>query len=177
MVRVKWTTGELNVVLTLFVFEDSEPSIMLNYKTISLKKKRDIFSSASLEFFLKGDESLARAFLTESSPTRGHCFTFSVTSFHGWSHTSASLYKSIIYGSCFPKIDSRKARAALNAESMDSFPYLHGMPTVLLLSQYSRKCKGTNYYFSQIFLLSFTEPEDLLKVVCIWKPYCLLRSY
>lgn len=41
MVRAKCTsTGELNVVLTLYVFEDADPSIMLNYKTISLKKKK-----------------------------------------------------------------------------------------------------------------------------------------
>lgn len=47
----------------------------------------------------------------------GRGCTFSVASSHHCWYTSASPHKSIIYGSCFPKIGIRKARAVLNADS------------------------------------------------------------
>lgn len=42
-----------------------------------------------------------------------------ITSSHSRSYTSTSPHKFIIYGNCFPEISIRKARAALDGESMD----------------------------------------------------------
>lgn len=54
----------------------------------------------------------------------GSCCMALITSSHSCSYTTTSLHKSIIYGSCFPKIGVRKASGVLDGESTDgtSFP-------------------------------------------------------
>lgn len=57
---------------------------------------------------VRGPLSLSATLAQQSCPM-GCYYRRSITRFHGWSEVSASLHKSIIYASCFPKIGIMKA--------------------------------------------------------------------